>query len=55
MAYVLEKGFTKEEAEEMGSNFADLSTAEVESAFTSQAFMTDMALKQKKRAKKRRK
>jgi hypothetical protein len=55
MAYAMEKGFTKEEAEEMGSDFEDLSTAEVESAFTSQAFMTDMALKQKKRAIKRKK
>ncbi|MFX0087291.1 MAG: hypothetical protein ACFFAU_16695 [Candidatus Hodarchaeota archaeon] len=27
MAYTMEKGFTKEEAEEMGSNFEDLSTA----------------------------
>lgn len=55
MAYAMEKGFSKEEAEQMGSDFDDLSTAEVESAYTSQAFMADMALKQKKRAIKRKK
>lgn len=55
MAYAMEKGFTKEEAEKMGSSFEKLSTAEVESAYTSQAFMTDMALKQKKRTIKRKK
>lgn len=52
-AYTMEKGFSKAEAEEMLSG--DLSTAEIESAYTSQAFIADMALKQKKRALKRQK
>lgn len=54
MAYAMEKGFSKKEAEEMGS-FEDLSKAEVESAYASQAIMKDMALKQKKRVLKRKK
>lgn len=53
-AYAMEKGFSPSEMEEV-EGLKELSTAEVESAYTSQAFMTDMALKQKKRALKRKK
>ncbi|MGY5874670.1 MAG: hypothetical protein RTU30_02895 [Candidatus Thorarchaeota archaeon] len=51
-AYAAEKGVSKEEAAALFDS-SDLSTAEVESAYTSQAFMTDMVARQRKRAEKR--
>ncbi|MFX0091305.1 MAG: hypothetical protein ACFFBD_06030 [Candidatus Hodarchaeota archaeon] len=51
-SYAMEKGFTQEQAKAM-NNLQDLSVAEVESAYTSQAFMADMVMKQKKRVQKR--
>ncbi|MGY5852163.1 MAG: hypothetical protein RTU92_01195 [Candidatus Thorarchaeota archaeon] len=52
MAYAAEKGVMGSAAAEVLED-KDLSTAEVESAYTSQAFMTDMVARQRKRAEKR--
>lgn len=52
--YAMEKGFSKAEAEEI-SELEDLSVSEVESAYTSQAIMTDLVTQQKKRVLKRQK
>jgi hypothetical protein len=50
--YAAEKGFSASETEEIIRD-EDLSIAEVESAYTSQAFMVDMVSRQKKKAMKR--